>query len=210
MARLKETKKMTNFKVSAIGISIFVAAFVVTPLTVAFAAEAPVIGLHLECAAGEADCQEYPDGFDKIIVRKKPDVVLSPETLLEFYFTPGESGRDVASLTLTASEAEKLKVLTTANRHKRLAIVIGGKVSSAPVIQSAISDRMQITFGQEGPDQAFKDVPWALEMAKKTKSSNEVQNLTEVVSYLLIALILIGGSVYVAFIRGRKQSEEAV
>ena len=167
----------------------------------------PIIGLHLECSAGETECQEHQDGYEKILIHQKPDVILSPETVLDFYYTPGEMGRDVAGVRLSASEGEKLKVLTTANRQKRLAIVVAGKVMSSPVIQSAISDRMQISFGANSPDEAFKDVPWAIEMAKKAKSSEETKNLVKIISYLLIALALIGGSVYVAFFRGRKQSE---
>lgn len=199
---------MINVKIYALVVSVLTTVVAVMPLKAAFAVvhDVPVIGLHLECDTGEADCEEYPEGFGKIVVRKKPDVVLSPSTVLEFYFTPGESGRDVASITLTVSEAEKLKALTSANRQKRIAIVIGGKVTSAPVIQSEISDRMQITFGMEGSEVAFKEVPWALEMAKRKKSSGELQNLIKVVSYVLIALILLGGSVYVAFVRGRKEN----
>lgn len=69
---------------------------------------------------------------------------------------------------------------------------------------------MQIPIGQDGPEKTFKAVPWALEMAHKTKTSNDRQNLMKIVSYLIIALGLIGGSIYVAFIRGRKRNKETV
>jgi preprotein translocase subunit SecD len=70
--------------------------------------------------------------------------------------TRDENGRPAVSFDLTAAGAEKFGKLTEENIHKLLAIVLDGKVMSAPSINSRITDRGQITGGGAGfaPEEA--------------------------------------------------------
>ncbi len=56
-----------------------------------------------------------------------------------------ESGRPSVSFNMTPEGARKFGQVTEANLHKQLAIILDDVLQSAPVIQSRISDRGQIT-----------------------------------------------------------------
>jgi preprotein translocase subunit SecD len=64
--------------------------------------------------------------------------------------TRDENGRPAVSFDLNAAGAEKFGRLTEANIGKLLAIVLDRQVMSAPVLQSRITDRGQITGGGAG------------------------------------------------------------
>lgn len=61
-----------------------------------------------------------------------------------------ENGRPAVSFYLNAAGAQKFGRLTGDNIGRRLAIVLDGKVESAPVLQSRITDTGQITGGGAG------------------------------------------------------------
>lgn len=70
--------------------------------------------------------------------------------------TRDENGRPAVSFDLNAAGAQKFGTLTEENIGKLLAIVLDGKVMSAPSINSRITDRGQITGGGSGfaPEEA--------------------------------------------------------
>lgn len=68
-----------------------------------------------------------------------------------------ESRRPIVTFQLTPSGATLFEKLTTDHKGQRLAIVLDGIVHSAPVIQSTISDRGQITLGRGDGDQLMKE-----------------------------------------------------
>ncbi len=70
---------------------------------------------------------------------------LTGDALAGAYVDYGQFGEPEVSFTLTPEGARVFSKLTGGNIGRRLAIVLDGKVKSAPVIQSEISDRGQIT-----------------------------------------------------------------
>lgn len=65
--------------------------------------------------------------------------------LSDAWVTPGEMGWPAVSFRMTREGAKAFGRLTGANINHRLAIVLDGKVQSAPTIQSRITDSGQIT-----------------------------------------------------------------
>jgi preprotein translocase subunit SecD len=53
--------------------------------------------------------------------------------------------KPVIDILFTDAGAKKMKALTAKHRDKPLAIIVNGKVLSAPVVKTAIGDRAQIT-----------------------------------------------------------------
>ena len=70
---------------------------------------------------------------------------LTGSILSDAYVDAGELGLPVVSFRMTKDGAKAFGRLTGANIGKRLAIVLDGKVQSAPTIQSRITDAGQIT-----------------------------------------------------------------
>ena len=85
-----------------------------------------------------------------LLEKKAP---LTGEGLANAYVNYGQFGAPEVSFTLTPEGAKVFSQLTAANIGRRLAIVLDGKVKSAPVIQSQISDQGQIT-GRFTPQEA--------------------------------------------------------
>ena len=71
--------------------------------------------------------------------------VLTGGVLSDAWVTPGEMGWPAVSFRMTREGAKAFGRLTGANINRRLAIVLDGKVQSAPTIQSRITDSGQIT-----------------------------------------------------------------
>ena len=80
-------------------------------------------------------------------------VPLTGEGLANAYVNYGQFGAPEVSFTLTSEGGKIFSQLTGANIGRRLAIVLDGKVKTAPVIQSQISDQGQIT-GRYTPQEA--------------------------------------------------------
>ncbi len=72
-------------------------------------------------------------------------VALTGEALADARVDYGQFGSPEVTFSLTAEGAKVFSQMTGANIGRRLAIVLDGKVKSAPTIQSQISDRGQIT-----------------------------------------------------------------
>ncbi|MBI1992475.1 MAG: protein translocase subunit SecD, partial [Candidatus Omnitrophica bacterium] len=70
---------------------------------------------------------------------------LTGAILTDAWVEPGELGLPEVSFRLNKDGAKAFGLLTGANINRRLAIVLDGKVQSAPVIQSRITDAGQIT-----------------------------------------------------------------
>ncbi len=70
---------------------------------------------------------------------------LTGAVLADAWVEPGEMGLPEVSFRLTKEGAKQFGRLTGANINKRLAIVLDGKVQSAPTIQSRITDAGRIT-----------------------------------------------------------------
>ena len=83
-------------------------------------------------------------GSDKpIFVAKEVSINGGHIARVSFYKDP--VGNPSVGLTLTDDGAKAMKKTTSQNLKKRLAIVLNGKVVSAPIIQSTISKEVQIS-----------------------------------------------------------------
>ena len=83
------------------------------------------------------------EGGEWFLVDKVP--VISGSDLKTAYISQDEFGRPAVGFELKSEAAGKFGDFTMRNIGRRLAIVLEGKVVSAPVIRSRISDRGQIT-----------------------------------------------------------------
>ena len=83
------------------------------------------------------------DGDEWFLLDKVP--VVSGSDLKTAYTSQDEFGRPAVGFEIKGEKAGKFGDFTYRNIGKRLAIVLEGKVVSAPVIRSRISDRGQIT-----------------------------------------------------------------
>ncbi len=83
------------------------------------------------------------EGGEWFLLDKVP--IVSGSDLKTAYMSKDEFGRPAVGFELKSESADKFADFTSKNIGKRLAIVLEDKVVSAPVIQSRISDRGQIT-----------------------------------------------------------------
>ncbi len=83
------------------------------------------------------------DGKEWFLLDRVP--IVSGSDLKTAYVSRDEFGRPAVGFELKSEAASKFAEFTSKNIGKRLAIVLEGKVVSAPVIRSRISDRGQIT-----------------------------------------------------------------
>ncbi|MDB5323245.1 MAG: protein translocase subunit secF [Phycisphaerales bacterium] len=134
--------------------SICLAVLIAAPLSTA--AEPPALApstLQLRLVADPTDkseADELPDPDTNKPVRILKPIELDGRDVARAY--QAKSGKDPAvGIDFTPEGAEKLKKLTTDNINHRLAIIVDGKLLSAPTIRSAISKSVIIT----GPKNDF-------------------------------------------------------
>ena len=101
-------------------------------------------------ATKDAEVLPSADREEWFLVDKVP--VVSGSDLKTAYVSRDEFGRPAVGFELKGEAASRFADFTSRNIGKRLAIVLEGKVVSAPVIRSRISDRGQIT-GDFTPDE---------------------------------------------------------
>jgi SecD/SecF fusion protein len=94
---------------------------------------------------------QLPAGFelsedeDGAPILLETDTVLTGGILADAFVEAGEFGLPQVSFRLNKEGARQFGMLTGSNINRRLAIVLDGKVKSAPVIQSRITDAGRIT-----------------------------------------------------------------
>jgi preprotein translocase subunit SecD len=96
---------------------------------------------------------------EKVYLHKTAD--LTNEDIAEVKATEDDRKQPMISITLTKDGAAKMKKVTEEHRDKLLAILVDGKVISAPVIKSAIAEgKVQITgkFTKEEVDKLVKQI----------------------------------------------------
>jgi hypothetical protein len=82
----------------------------------------------------------YPDAF-----YLHPNAELTNADIAEAAAGLDERGRAVINIAFTAEGAKKMSKLSSSHLQKPLAILIDGKVTSAPRLQSTISERAQVS-----------------------------------------------------------------
>ncbi len=161
--------------------------------------------VYLVCEPNSANCIEMPSSppEQKYFVKKDPAMAIGQAEITDARIFEGEYGQKELSLTLSEQCAQKFEQLTEENIGKQLAIVAGGKVLIAPVIQSAIKGgRVQIS-GARGLG-FLNDLPWLKEMVESKNVAEKRRNLLIMLSYLFCGVLFLGGTVYFAFFRGKK------
>jgi preprotein translocase subunit SecD len=83
-------------------------------------------------------------GSDKPIF-VSPEVSLNGDHIEKVSFYKDHNGNPCVGLTLTDDGAKAMLITTSKNQKKKLAIVLNGKVVSAPTIQSTIAKNVEIT-----------------------------------------------------------------
>lgn len=104
-----------------------------------------------------------PDGYELKYSQEKNEALLlekegslSGDALSDAYvdFEQGQFNESVVALQFNSEGAKKFAELTSKNVGKRLAIVLDGKVQSAPLIKTAIPDGKGVITGSFTPDEA--------------------------------------------------------
>ena len=98
--------------------------------------------------ADDAESSGWPRmplrGSDKPIF-VSPDACLNGSHIEKVSFYKDHNGRPSVGISLTDEGAKAMEATTSKNLKRRLAIVLNGKVLSAPTIQSTIAKEVQIT-----------------------------------------------------------------
>lgn len=115
------------------------------PLTGEEAAPHTKIALHLAEDKPTEQCKEVTVSSTNQKVYLHPEALLTEKDVAEAKVTQTDKGVPEISVTFTKEGGKKMARLTEANQGKRLAIVVDGKVISAPVIRSKVADRAVIT-----------------------------------------------------------------
>jgi preprotein translocase subunit SecD len=113
-----------------------------------------------EKAAAEGLTEATVEGSkEKIYLHKTAE--LTNDDIAEVKASEDSQKQPSISITLTKDGAAKMKKISEEHRDKPLAIVVDGKVISAPVIKSVIADgKVQITgkFTQQEIEKLIKDI----------------------------------------------------
>lgn len=118
---------------------------------------------------------------------ENPPILLSTKDMLEasdfarFEVTTDGAGRPALGFRTSASGAKVLHRLSEASIGRRLAIVLGGEVRSAPMVRAAISKRGIVEGGQQGWTRTEVEalviqlesgkVPWRLRILEEAQVS---------------------------------------
>ena len=128
----------------------------------------PVLGFHLahkQLQAADLGDADPPKGYLLLpgwSEDQTPEVLEAEARLTHEHVKSAEfrydkqTGMPVVALTLTGEGAERLKTLTTANVHRRMAIVLDGRVLTAPIIRETITGPGLHISGAWSPETATK------------------------------------------------------
>jgi len=102
--------------------------------------------------------QTLANSDEKIYLHK--EAIITADDIDEAEATHGRLGDYLVNVRFTGDGARKMEKATSENILKRLAIIIDGKVLSAPTIQSTISSSCQITgnFTKESAESVAKSI----------------------------------------------------
>jgi len=170
-------------------------------------AEEGKLEFHAGCYPTSNDCIEFQfsSGDGKtVLAKKEPEMTLSQSEISEAEMVTGEYGQEQLQLRFGKPAAEKFGQITGANIGKQLVVVANGKVLIAPNIQQAITGGgIVISAGMGDGNKYLDGLPWLKKMAEEKKASRESWSLFSVGSFVVLGLLLVGGSIYFAFFRKR-------
>jgi hypothetical protein len=163
------------------------------------------LALYIECAPNASGCQQidFPgEQGQKVLVPQTPDMVIGQDDIAEAKMEKGEYGQDELQVSLRQSAADKFALITGKNIARRLVIVVNGKALIAPTIQSPITGgRFNITRPVGSKNDYLDDLPWLKEMTEKNKISEKQWSLISIIAFIVLGIVVVGGSVYFAFVK---------
>ncbi len=112
---------------------------------------------------------------ERLYLLKKP-VELEGKFLTDAKPSFDQFRKPIVNFQLTREGGRKFARLTGANIHKALAIVLDGRVESAPEIQGRISDRGQITMGGNATYENANDLSIVLRAGALPAPVNVIEN----------------------------------
>ena len=163
---------------------------------------------HLDCFELASDCVEVPfqDGLEKTIkIKKDAEMVIQPSDIEESAVQTDQYGKDELAMSFRSEAKEKFAKVTKENNRRRLVVLMGGKVVVAPIIQTPIPDgRLVITVGTRNGIKFLDNVPWLKSRSEDKRANNHFWSLTAIITYVVLGVGLIVGSIYFAFLRKEK------
>lgn len=187
-------------------LKIFTALSLIVCVSQAYADESK-IHFHVGCYPASSDCIEFQfsSGDGKtVLAKKEPELTLSQADISEAEMETGEYGQEQLQLRFEKSAAEKFGQITGTNIGKQLVVVANNTALIAPNIQQAITGGSIVISAGIGDGNKYLDgLPWLKKMAEDKKVTRKGWSLFSIVSFILLGLLLIGGSIYFAFFRRR-------
>lgn len=175
----------------------------------AYADEAKLT-LHLDCPRPAPDCVEIrfeEASSQTILIRRIPEMTLDPASVSEAELVRDESGRENLKLRLKPETAKKFGEVTGENIGRKLVVVVADKALIAPTIQSAIpGGSLVLSAGSQNDNRYLESLPWLKKMAEARKTESKRHGRQSIFLYLLLGALVLGGSIYFAFIR--RQTEK--
>jgi beta-lactamase regulating signal transducer with metallopeptidase domain len=104
-------------------------------------------------------------------LRVKREVLLDTTGVAAAKLRTSPQGYQIIDLTFTEAGGKRMTEITRANRNKRMAVVIDGKLICAPTIMSEIGRSGQVSFGKRTTEEEARKVEEALEKAIKANKA---------------------------------------
>lgn len=175
-----------------------------------FAVESQM-AFHQNCYPVSSECIDIPfpsDASERILVKKNPEMTISPNDIVRAEFSKDEFGLDQLFLHLEKSAGDKFAQVTENSIGKKLVVVVNDKAIFAPEIQQAITGgNVSLKSGFGKGYEYLKDLPWLKAMAEEGTASRESWSLFSLVSFIVLGILILGGSIFFAFF-SKKSSEE--
>lgn len=163
----------------------------------AFANES--IDFHVKCDEPGPDCVEMSavNSAEKHWVQKAPAMSITKENVESIYISEkSELNPETINLEFNESASLQFEQLTKKHIGQFLAVVVNNTVMLAPRVNEPISGgRLQITSpnAEGGYKALYDDVPWLKEREQESLLEEKKESQQNVLVYLVISVILIGG-----------------
>jgi hypothetical protein len=169
------------------------------------------VQLHFVCGEAKADCisMKTVDGKD-MFVQQSPAMEWASGDVAEIRSVNGDYGQPAILLSLSNETGKKFADLTRANLHRQLAIVAGGKIITAPTINTPIErGPLQIAAGPNLTESPLFKVPWVKTRLAAEKGAAFSTLGMKMTLYVVLGLLLVFGALYFVFFRAKGQQAKA-
>lgn len=164
------------------------------------------IEIYIECK-GEKDCRPviHNDSYPKdLMVRAQPEMVLSRSNVRSVILDEKEHKSTHITLAITDEAKKKFERITGENINKRLVLVYQNIALASPYIVDRISSKTLALSQSESSEVDIKEIPFIKEIIQESQTHKSRIQKTQFYTYLILALLLLFGSLYMAFLRKPK------